>query len=41
MVIGAVLVFWRFPGKEEEQRLLQEYATEDAQPPQPRELTPA
>ncbi len=32
IVIGAALIFFMFPGKEDEQRLLSEYQAEDTAP---------
>jgi MFS family permease len=41
VALGALLVFFLFPRKDEEQRLLAEYAAADAAPAAPRELTHA
>ena len=35
MLLGAVLVFFLFPRKDEEQRLLEQYEAEDAAKPAP------
>jgi DHA2 family multidrug resistance protein-like MFS transporter len=41
VLLGAVLVFFRFPRRDEEQRLLAEYAAADQASAEPRALTPA
>ena len=41
VLLGAVLVWFLFPKRDEEQRLLAGYEAEDAAPPEQRSLTPA
>ena len=40
-MLGALLVFFMFPKRDEEQRLLAGYAAEDAEPAEELELAPA
>jgi MFS family permease len=41
VLVGAILVFFMFPKRDDEQQELARYAAEDAQPPEQRTLSPA